>query len=261
MAGVVINEILPDPSGPDADKEWIELYNTSGAPVDLDGYVLEDRQQRRIILSGIIDKWLVIYPKKENSFAVTNSGETTIKLFETESDVVDIDSFLYNGSSKDKSWGRYPDGGEIYSEKMNPTPQLANQIPPTPTAEPTSAPTAEPTAEPTSASTPAPPTSLPTRKPTIRPVRTTKPQKIVIEDLPENENESLVLGVQDSDTPSPTPNETGKGKVPITAIGFMLGGLGFVAFAGYNFFVKGEGEYNKGNGKDIKRLIREDKEV
>jgi len=34
---LIINEVLFDPSGPDADKEWIEVYNASGRAVDLNG--------------------------------------------------------------------------------------------------------------------------------------------------------------------------------------------------------------------------------
>lgn len=37
-AGIVINELYPDPPGPDADREWIELLVTGSGPVDLEGW-------------------------------------------------------------------------------------------------------------------------------------------------------------------------------------------------------------------------------
>ena len=40
-SGVVINEILPDPEGVDADLEWVELFHGGGAPVELQGWVLQ----------------------------------------------------------------------------------------------------------------------------------------------------------------------------------------------------------------------------
>ncbi len=37
---VVINEFIPDPDGADADREWIELYNSSGDPVSVSGWYI-----------------------------------------------------------------------------------------------------------------------------------------------------------------------------------------------------------------------------
>jgi hypothetical protein len=39
--GVVINELLPDPEGPDAEKEWVEVYNGGAASVSLEGWELQ----------------------------------------------------------------------------------------------------------------------------------------------------------------------------------------------------------------------------
>ena len=38
---VKINEFMPDPDGSDAGQEWIELYNTSGDSIDLEGWKLQ----------------------------------------------------------------------------------------------------------------------------------------------------------------------------------------------------------------------------
>jgi len=39
-ARVVINEVYYDPAGTDADKEWTEIYNAGGQPVNLTNYQL-----------------------------------------------------------------------------------------------------------------------------------------------------------------------------------------------------------------------------
>ncbi len=41
LAGVVLNELLPDPSGVDAGAEWVELLNTGPFAVDITGWELE----------------------------------------------------------------------------------------------------------------------------------------------------------------------------------------------------------------------------
>lgn len=40
--GIFINEILPNPEGPDETDEWIELYNSNNFDVDLSGWQLRD---------------------------------------------------------------------------------------------------------------------------------------------------------------------------------------------------------------------------
>ncbi len=41
-SGVFINEILPNPEGPDETDEWIELYNSNSSDVDLSGWQIQD---------------------------------------------------------------------------------------------------------------------------------------------------------------------------------------------------------------------------
>ncbi|HLD70804.1 MAG TPA: lamin tail domain-containing protein [Negativicutes bacterium] len=40
--GIIINEVLPSPEGADETNEWIELYNGTGAGVDIAGWKLQD---------------------------------------------------------------------------------------------------------------------------------------------------------------------------------------------------------------------------
>lgn len=41
-SGIFINEIMPNPQGADETDEWIELYNSTNAEVDLAGWKLQD---------------------------------------------------------------------------------------------------------------------------------------------------------------------------------------------------------------------------
>ncbi|MDP2664151.1 MAG: lamin tail domain-containing protein [bacterium] len=41
-AGVVINEILPSPIGPDSEEEWIEIFNQNNFEVNLSGWRIKD---------------------------------------------------------------------------------------------------------------------------------------------------------------------------------------------------------------------------
>jgi phosphatidylserine/phosphatidylglycerophosphate/cardiolipin synthase-like enzyme len=44
---VIINELMPDPLGPDRGQEYVELVNVGSVDVDLDGWSLHDRRRRR----------------------------------------------------------------------------------------------------------------------------------------------------------------------------------------------------------------------
>lgn len=240
---IKINEVLPNPSGDDKEGEWIEIYNSSDTPFVIDGYKLRDRKDRQIILSGSVEKWLVIYPKGENGFAITNSGSTTITL--RGPDDGEIDRFTYTGSSEDKSWGRIPDGGEIYSEKLNPTSGGANEAPPTPTPKPTSTPDSTSTPAPTEASTPKPTTiAVATKKPT------STPRPVAKDD--ERDDSDYILGLRNElmASPSPEPGEENEKKFPFMAGLFLFGGTGLIGVAGFTFFKNKKKEYNKDSKKE-----------
>ncbi len=176
-AAIVINEVLPNPTGEDTELEWIELYNSESSPISLDGYILEDKNGKRITLSGAIQRWFVVYPKGEKSFALTNSG-STIRLL--RSDESEVDSFNYGNSTEGKSFGRIPDGGSISSEKLSPTLESSNQLPVTPTPSPTATSTPKPTQTPKPTAITPPPVT----------VRVTVPSPEVLGDDREDEQES-----------------------------------------------------------------------
>ena len=55
FSDVVINEFLPNPDGDDGGYEWVELMNTSGAPLSLDGYGIESIKSSSVTSTDLPD--------------------------------------------------------------------------------------------------------------------------------------------------------------------------------------------------------------
>ncbi len=243
-AQVVINEVHPK-------EEWVELYNIDDNEASLEGCILymhKDKYKPQSIefsASDSVSKFKLIKKGEYNwSTNWLNDGEDTVFL----ECPLNTDSVSHGGGSsidspEDKSIGRSPDGTEDFSVLSSSTPGEPNSSPPTP--KPTSTPT------PTPGSTPSPtptPTKTPTAtpKPTVKAVVTKKP-KIISSKTTSDEEESEVLGLREGlepPSPTPIPESEEKRKVPITAILFVLGGLGFMGVAGYPFLKSMKKRYN-----------------
>ena len=138
---IVLNELLPNPSGADTDVmpngEWVELYNNTDSSIDLSGYYLKDGNNHRVdvescrIMGGstVIPShgFLVVYRKggigcTASNFSMNDAGDT-VTLYDS-SDTV-LDSHTYIGSSVDKSIARSPDGMGPWHDPI-PTPGAPN---------------------------------------------------------------------------------------------------------------------------------------
>lgn len=243
-AEVVINEILPDPTGTDDGNEWVELYNQSASQIDLTGYKLKDASDHEQSLSGSItgNGYLVFIAL--GSFSINNDNET-IKLFDPSS--ILIDSYNYLNSTEGKSWGRYPDGGSFSSSALVPTSGQPNQIPSTPSPTPTITPSPTPisTLTPSPTATPKPtPTKTPSPKATSTP--TAKP---TVTDEPDT---GLVLSDVVISTPTPTDKVKGistTNKKPMIAIIFIFTGVLFLGYVGYLLYNMN----HQNNGHEFKK--------
>ncbi len=110
IADVVINEILPAPSG--GSPEWIELYNPTGQNIDISGAWIDDiasggGSPQQIPASTIIVAGGYYTMDTTNYF--NNTGDDARLLLADGSTVVD--SRTYGNSSANRSWYRTPDGG------------------------------------------------------------------------------------------------------------------------------------------------------
>lgn len=179
QATVVINEFLPNPSGPQSeDTEWIELYNIGPDSVDLAGWQLDDfdgGSSPYVIASGssIPASAYLVFEKSTTNIALNNSDDT-VRLLNAQSSVVD--SHGYGSTSEDVSIGRTSNGGGSWVSCNSPTKGSSNNCS-EPTQTPTNTPANSPTNVPQTTNTPTlGPTATPgpSKKPT--PIKTPTPR-------------------------------------------------------------------------------------
>jgi hypothetical protein len=162
--GLCVNEIMADPatdwdgngSYSAVDDEWVELYNSGPAHVNLGEFELTDDTGYRtygfadgdelgvgeaIVIYGSMSKvWQSNHGVTAYGFRLGNDGDTVILWQVAGGDTVLVDSHTYNTyeAEDDRSTGRNPDGigpWQIF-DALNPytgtTPPAGNGLPPTP---------------------------------------------------------------------------------------------------------------------------------
>jgi len=120
---VRINELLPNPEGADADREWIELVNIGGAPVDLNGWVLRDSTSiERHVFSGTVleaGRSLVVWSGTGNNnpgaTEVASSGRLSLGNGSDQAVLLDetgavVDRVGYSSAASGISFNRLDDG-------------------------------------------------------------------------------------------------------------------------------------------------------
>jgi len=104
VAGLVISEVLYDPPGADNGREWVELYNAGGVPIDLAawslGYGGADYGSGTLQLSGVVapDSYFLVGGAPDAGFDLPvdfapdlqNSGAVAdgLALFELPADAI-----------------------------------------------------------------------------------------------------------------------------------------------------------------------------
>lgn len=102
---VVINEIFASPSSPDA--EWVELYNPTSSPIDINGWTIKDAASYQKVISGVVAAggYLVVEVDQFN-----DAGDTI-----TLSDGATYnDAITYPAIANTKSYARVTDGSETW---------------------------------------------------------------------------------------------------------------------------------------------------
>lgn len=140
------SEALPNPAGSDSDAEWIELYNSYGAPLTLDGLSLDDEEggSSPHTLSGTLAGESYLLVSITDSGLTLNNTDDHIRLLGVNNEVLwDVP---YTGGQESFSYALI-EGTYVWTD--NPTPGEEN-------TGPTPAPTESPTI--TDSTTPADPT-------------------------------------------------------------------------------------------------------
>lgn len=143
-AQVVINEVCAaNWTGPTDNfgerEDWIELYNTGAAAVDLSGWYLSDSQNNNtkyqippgtsIAANGRLLFWCsgrgTTAPPLHTSFKITQSAGERAVLSNASGAIVDNFQII-EPTQADHSWGRATDGAANWSLFTTPTPNAAN---------------------------------------------------------------------------------------------------------------------------------------
>jgi hypothetical protein len=137
----VINEVLALNNTTNVDEagqheDWIELYNTGSAAIDLSGFQLTDdpeggRTPWAIPAGNTIAAggWFLVWCDDDTGdgplhadFQLQGDGED-IALYDADGAIVD--ELSYDSQKADISWARHPDGGDTW-QASTPTPLAAN---------------------------------------------------------------------------------------------------------------------------------------
>ncbi len=116
LSCIKINELYPNPYGDDnsemPDGEWIELKNECSEEINLEGYILKDNANHKLIISDTntytteIDNYLVVYMNGKSGF-LNNEGFEKIMLYDSNESL--IDEVSYDGSEESLTWNRVND--------------------------------------------------------------------------------------------------------------------------------------------------------
>lgn len=133
-SGIIINEILPSPQGPDEKGEYIEIFNQNDFEVDLSGWKIADvegitttynfQNGKKISAKG----FLVLY-RTETKITLNNNGDG-LNLIQPDGKIVD--SVSYQNAPKGKSFNR-KDSEWLWSQNLTPGKEnifLSNEVKP-----------------------------------------------------------------------------------------------------------------------------------
>ena len=127
VSGVLINEVLPSPKGPDVKKEYIEIVNKNDFVVNLSGWSLRDTKGKT--KSFVFPKETKIEPRSflaffrpQTKITLNNSGDG-LKLLTPDKEVAD--EVYYGKAPKGESFNRV---GDNWFWSLNQTPGNENVV-------------------------------------------------------------------------------------------------------------------------------------
>jgi len=147
---IVINEILPSPSGPDDEGEWIEISNPNNFEVDISDWKIQDTvgktktytfpKETKILAQGFL-----VLKRPVSKITLNNDGDG-LKIIDAEGKIVDEVS--YQKAKEGKSFAK-TESGWLWTENLTPGAPNTSQ-----TSLPESKPDSKAEGEAPSASTP-----------------------------------------------------------------------------------------------------------
>lgn len=130
------NEILPNPLGDDAGKEWVEIFNPNTVTTTLEGYFLANGDSDSwSALAWAIPKGELIPPLglavinlSKDALTLKNAGREKVKLFSPQKQLQDF--VVYENAPENKAWAKNKAGQwewniPTFGEPNDRTPDLA----------------------------------------------------------------------------------------------------------------------------------------
>jgi len=127
--GIVFNEILPSPEGPDSENEWIEIFNSNDFEADISGWKIKDKIGKTSTYifpekTKIPAKGFLIIPITASRI-VLNNDEDGLELTQPNGKI--IDSADYQKAKLGQSYNREENSSWFWSNIL--TPGYQNTLP------------------------------------------------------------------------------------------------------------------------------------
>lgn len=126
--GLIINEIMPSPDGPDETNEWIELHNLSGQAINLAKWQMRDTAgttKAYLFSEGALiapDAYMVV--ARPETKIMLNDEQDGIELLMPDGNVAD--SVSYQKAPRAQSYSK---SGNLWQWSTAPTPGTKNILP------------------------------------------------------------------------------------------------------------------------------------
>jgi len=110
--GIIINEILPSPEGPDAENEWIEIFNQNDFEVNLFQWKIKDKEGKITAYAfpketSISSKGYLVLFRSLTKITLNNSKDG---LFLIQPNEEIIDSVVYEKAPQNQSYNKTESG-------------------------------------------------------------------------------------------------------------------------------------------------------
>ncbi|MDD5146807.1 MAG: lamin tail domain-containing protein, partial [Candidatus Pacebacteria bacterium] len=132
IKNIFINEVLPNPDGPDTENEWIETYNANGFEVNLADWKIKDNvgSIRTYVFpkDAIMPAYgFLVLMRPQTQISLQNAGDG-LELLNPQGEVVDRTN--YPKAPDNQSWNKTEDGWQ-WSLALTPgKPNIAKKITP-----------------------------------------------------------------------------------------------------------------------------------
>ena len=122
---IVINEIFPNPAGPDEENEFIELKNIGNIDADLAGWSISDATDKKYVLdknklnTAVKAGGFLSVSRKLSGIALNNTGNESVRLFTPTGAAWDQVQYL-GKDTENKSYSRDGDGEWFWTASSTP---------------------------------------------------------------------------------------------------------------------------------------------